>query len=108
MKASPRGSALHARGGDPSGAAIEKHPTVIKSLPEGFQLVRFHSVPVTRLAGARPMRLGHAARADGACRRYSFADRALVVVRSGDPQVDSAWTRPIAEHVEDKIDPQEP
>lgn len=70
--------------------------------------MRFHSVPVIRLADAKPMRLGHAARADGAWRRYSFADRALVVVRSGDPQVDPAWTRPIAEYVEGKIDPQEP
>jgi phenol 2-monooxygenase len=36
--------------------------------------MRFHSAPVVRLADARPVQLGHAARADGAWRLYLFAD----------------------------------
>jgi phenol 2-monooxygenase len=38
--------------------------------------MRFHSAKVTRLADAKPVHLGHAARADGAWRLYVFADRA--------------------------------
>jgi phenol 2-monooxygenase len=36
--------------------------------------MRFHSAPVIRLADARPLQLGHVARADGAWRIYVFAD----------------------------------
>ena len=36
--------------------------------------MRFHSAPVVRLADAKPVQLGHAARADGAWRIYAFAD----------------------------------
>lgn len=36
--------------------------------------MRFHSAPVVRLSDARPMHLGHAARADGRWRLYAFAD----------------------------------
>ena len=36
--------------------------------------MRFHSAPVVRLADAKPVQLGHAARADGAWRLYAFAD----------------------------------
>jgi phenol 2-monooxygenase len=42
-------------------------------LPVGM---RFHSAKVTRLADAKPVHLGHAARADGAWRLYVFADAA--------------------------------
>ncbi len=46
-------------------------------LAAGFPVgLRFHSTPVVRLADARPVHLGHAARADGAWRLYVFADRA--------------------------------
>jgi phenol 2-monooxygenase len=46
-------------------------------LAEGFPVgMRFHSAPVVRLADAKPVQLGHAARADGAWRLYVFADRA--------------------------------
>jgi phenol 2-monooxygenase len=34
--------------------------------------MRFHSAPVIRLADAKPVQLGHAARADGAWRIYAF------------------------------------
>src|SRR5258707_13776199 len=36
--------------------------------------MRFPSAPVVRLADAKPVHLGHAARADGAWRIYAFAD----------------------------------
>jgi phenol 2-monooxygenase (NADPH) len=36
--------------------------------------MRFHSAPVVRLADAKPVHLGHVARADGAWRVYIFAD----------------------------------
>jgi phenol 2-monooxygenase len=46
-----------------------------QSLAEGFTIgMRFHSAPVVRLADAKPMHLGHVARADGAWRLYAFAD----------------------------------
>jgi phenol 2-monooxygenase (NADPH) len=41
----------------------------------GFLIgTRFHSSPVVRLADAKPVQLGHAARADGRWRLYAFAD----------------------------------
>ena len=43
-----------------------------QGLPAGM---RFHSAPVIRLADAKPLQLGHVARADGAWRLYVFADR---------------------------------
>ena len=46
-----------------------------QALARGFLIgTRFHSAPVVRLADAKPMQLGHAARADGAWRLYAFAD----------------------------------
>jgi phenol 2-monooxygenase len=48
---------------------------LFQHLAEGFQIgTRFHSVPVVRLADAKPVHLGHAARADGAWRVHIFAD----------------------------------
>src|SRR5262245_39863990 len=44
-------------------------------LAKGFVIgMRFHSAPVVRLADAKLVQLGHAARADGAWRLYAFAD----------------------------------
>src|SRR5271168_1238222 len=46
-----------------------------QALAKGFTIgMRFHSAPVVRLADAKPVHLGHAARADGAWRIYAFAD----------------------------------
>ena len=46
-----------------------------QDLAKGYTVgMRFHSAPVVRLADAKPMQLGHAARADGAWRIYAFAD----------------------------------
>lgn len=65
-----------------AGVATRYAPTtVLTALPthqhlaSGFTIgMRFHSAPVVRLADAKPMQLGHAARADGAWRIYAFAD----------------------------------
>jgi phenol 2-monooxygenase len=50
-------------------------PPVHQALARGYAVgMRFHSAPVVRLADAKPMHLGHAARADGAWRLYALAD----------------------------------
>jgi phenol 2-monooxygenase (NADPH) len=66
-----------------AGVATRYAPSMITGEPtsqhlaEGLPIgMRFHSAPVVRVADARPMHLGHAARADGAWRLYVFADRA--------------------------------
>src|SRR5918993_3146333 len=47
---------------------------IFQHLAEGFPVgMRFHSAPVVRLADAKPVHLGHVARADGAWRVYVFA-----------------------------------
>ncbi|CAM2155241.1 3-hydroxybenzoate 4-monooxygenase [Pararobbsia alpina] len=46
-----------------------------QSLASGFTIgTRFHSSTVVRVADAKPMQLGHAARADGRWRLYAFSD----------------------------------
>ena len=46
-----------------------------QNLAKGFTIgMRFHSAPVVRLADAKPVHLGHTARADCAWRIYAFAD----------------------------------
>ncbi|TDD82028.1 3-hydroxybenzoate 4-monooxygenase [Saccharopolyspora karakumensis] len=66
-----------------AGVAVRYQPSLLtaasphQELADGFPLgMRFHSAPVIRLADAKPVHLGHAARADGAWRLYAFADRA--------------------------------
>jgi phenol 2-monooxygenase len=50
-------------------------PATHQALATGFSVgLRFHSAPVVRLADAKPVQLGHTARADGAWRLYAFAD----------------------------------
>ncbi len=47
-----------------------------QALATGFPVgMRFHSAPVVRLADAKPLQLGHVAKADGRWRLYAFADR---------------------------------
>lgn len=53
-------------------AAAGKHQNLAKGLEIG---ARFHSAPVIRLADAKAMSLGHAAKADGRWRIYAFSDR---------------------------------
>ncbi|RRO16905.1 3-hydroxybenzoate 4-monooxygenase [Saccharopolyspora rhizosphaerae] len=66
-----------------AGVAVRYGPSLLTAaspqqrLAEGFPVgMRFPSAPVVRLADAKPVHLGHAARADGAWRLYAFADRA--------------------------------
>ncbi len=65
-----------------AGVATRYAPSMITAeamfqhLAAGFPVgMRFHSAPVVRLADAKPVHLGHVARADGAWRVYVFADR---------------------------------
>lgn len=47
-----------------------------QGLARGFVIgTRFHSAPVVRAADAKPMQLGHVAKADGRWRLHAFADR---------------------------------
>jgi phenol 2-monooxygenase len=69
-----------AQGRFTAGVATRYAPSMITAqtahqpLAEGFPVgMRFHSAPVIRLADAKPVQLGHAARADGAWRVYVFA-----------------------------------
>ena len=65
-----------------AGVATRYAPSMItgeatyQHLGKGFPVgMRFHSAPVIRLADAKPVHLGHVARADGAWRLYIFADQ---------------------------------
>jgi phenol 2-monooxygenase (NADPH) len=71
-----------AQGRFTAGVATRYAPSMITAGAEfqhlalGFPVgMRFHSAPVVRLADAKPVQLGHVARADGAWRLYVFADR---------------------------------
>lgn len=64
-----------------AGVATRYEPSLISGEPtrqglaKGFAVgERFHSAPVIRLADAKPVQLGHAARADGRWRLYAFSD----------------------------------
>ena len=65
-----------------AGVATHYAPTTVLTaaathqvLARGYTIgMRFHSAPVVRVADAKPMQLGHAARADGAWRIYAFGD----------------------------------
>lgn len=55
-----------------------------QGLATGFAVgMRFHSAPVTRVADARPVQLGHAGKADGRWRLYAFAGRDGAIAGSG-------------------------
>jgi phenol 2-monooxygenase len=82
------GVATHYAPSSLTGTAIHQH------LADGFTIgMRFHSAPVIRLADAKPVQLGHAARADGRWRLYAFADP----VRPGDA---ASRLRALCEHLE--------
>ncbi|MFM0322814.1 FAD-binding monooxygenase [Caballeronia glebae] len=64
-----------------AGVATRYRPAMLtgepthQALASGFTIgTRFHSSPVIRAADAKPMHLGHVARADGRWRLYAFAD----------------------------------
>ena len=66
---------------------------LFQHLAEGFPVgLRFHSA-VVRLADAKPVHLGHVARADGAWRVYIFADR-------NDPTGENSHFRQLCEFLE--------
>jgi phenol 2-monooxygenase len=66
-----------------AGMATQYRPSVLTGTDEHQALAmgypvgqRFHSAPVVRLADAKPLELGHVAKADGRWRLYAFADKA--------------------------------
>jgi phenol 2-monooxygenase (NADPH) len=73
---------FHRHGRFTAGVATQYRPSLLtgdvtsQHLAEGFVIgTRFHSVPVLRLADARPVHLGHVVEADGRWRLFAFADR---------------------------------
>jgi phenol 2-monooxygenase (NADPH) len=72
---------------------------MFQHLADGFPVgMRFHSAPVVRLADAKPVHLGHVARADGAWRLYIFADQT-------DPTSGSSRARKLCEFLESAASP---
>src|SRR3954451_17234896 len=83
----------------PSAITAEAAPAELAELAEGFPVgMRFHSARVVRLADAKPVHLGHVARADGAWRIYVFADRP-------DPAGDSSRARELCEFLASDASP---
>ncbi len=77
---------------------LTAEPT-FQHLAEGLPVgMRFHSAPVIRLADAKPVHLGHVARADGAWRLYVFADRA-------DPASRNSRARQLCEFLSSEASP---
>jgi phenol 2-monooxygenase len=88
-----------------AGVATRYVPSMITAeatfqhLAEGFPVgMRFHSAPVIRLADAKPVHLGHVARADGAWRVYVFADPA-------DPTGERSRARQLCQFLESEASP---
>jgi len=89
-----------------AGTATRYQPSILTGTAEhqplatGFPIgKRFHSAPVIRLADAKPMQLGHAAKADGRWRLYLFA-------RTGDAAASLASIEPLCRRLWD--DPASP
>jgi phenol 2-monooxygenase (NADPH) len=88
-----------------AGVATRYTPSIITAeatfqhLADGFPVgMRFHSAPVVRLADAKPLHLGHVARADGAWRIYIFADE-------NDPTGESSRARELCEFLASDASP---
>lgn len=88
-----------------AGVATRYAPSMItgeglfQHLAEGFPVgMRFHSAPVVRLADAKPVHLGHVAKADGAWRIYIFADQ-------NDPLSGDSHFRELCEFLESDASP---
>lgn len=84
-----------------AGTETRYQPSIIcgeptwQSLATGYPIGRrFHSAPVTRLADARPLELGHAATADGRWRVYVFAS-------DEDPQAHSSRVHGLCAFLDD-------
>jgi phenol 2-monooxygenase len=79
------GTAAHYRPSVISGEPIHQH------LAKGFLVgMRLHSAPVIRLADAKPVQLGHVARADGRWRIFAFAG-------AGDPAAPNSGIRALCD-----------
>ena len=64
-------------------ATVLTTPDTHQSLAKGFTVgMRFHSAPVVRVADAKPLHLGHVARADAAWRIYAFGDASSTKLNS--------------------------
>jgi phenol 2-monooxygenase len=94
-----------AQGRFTAGVATRYPPSMITAeatyqhLAEGFPVgMRFHSAPVVRLADAKPVHLGHVARADGAWRVYVFAD-------ADDPSRAGSRIRSLCRFLESDVSP---
>jgi phenol 2-monooxygenase (NADPH) len=94
-----------AQGRFTAGVATRYAPSLITAEPtfqhlaEGFPIgMRFHSAPVIRLADAKPVHLGHVARADGAWRIYIFADK-------HDPTTEASRARRLCEFLASDASP---
>jgi phenol 2-monooxygenase len=94
-----------AQGRFTAGVATRYAPSMITAeatfqhLAQGFPVgMRFHSAPVVRLADAKPVHLGHVARADGAWRVYIFADH-------NDPTGGQSRARELCEFLETDASP---
>ncbi|WP_440409392.1 FAD-binding monooxygenase [Neorhizobium petrolearium] len=84
-----------------AGTATHYRPSILtaesthQSLAKGFTIgTRFHSAPVIRLADAKPIQLGHTAKADGRWRLYAFAG-------TGDPVAAGSGIRSLCEFLAD-------
>ena len=80
-----------------AGTATHYHPSLLTAEPDhqhlakGFAIgTRFHSAPVIRLADAKPVHLGHVAKADGRFRIFVFAGR-------GDPAAANSPVRALCD-----------
>ena len=86
-------------------------PATHQALAKGFSVgMRFHSAPVVRVADAKLVQLGHAARADGAWRLYAFADadgsrlRGLIDFLGESPRSPIRRYTPVAADIDSVID----
>lgn len=89
-----------------AGTATRYHPSILtagadhQDLAKGFVIgTRFHSAPVVRLSDAKPVHLGHVAKADGRFRLFIFAG-------SGDPAAESFPLRSLCDFLSNN--PQSP
>jgi 2-polyprenyl-6-methoxyphenol hydroxylase-like FAD-dependent oxidoreductase len=80
-----------------AGTATRYHPSLLTAEPDhqhlarGFAIgTRFHSAPVVRLADAKPVHLGHVAKADGRFRIFVFAG-------TGDPAASNSPVRALCD-----------
>jgi phenol 2-monooxygenase len=94
-----------AQGRFTAGVATRYAPSMVtaeatfQDLAEGFPIgMRLHSAPVVRLADAKPVHLGHVARADGAWRIYLFADQ-------NDPTAGNSRARELCEFLASDASP---